>query len=201
MVRCSLALTDLHALTECSLFSPGRHPGSTLQTLCVYGKNRPTGPEAPAAVHNLGSHGHSRNQCRPAFVSVWVGGSPRLDPPGSVTLSVALVRWQQFGECLFCSEFSTCQGSDSISKTQSSPLFPKELKLLGRLPVGVYACLSSSNLRRETGALEMRGPAEAPGRQRAWAAGTGHSPSRVPHLCEERAFPADSIHTLTSGIT
>lgn len=124
MVRSSLALACTDRMLS---LLPGRYPGSTLQTLCVYGKNRPTGPEAPAAVHNLGSHGHSRNQCHPAFVSVWVGGSPRLDPPGSVTLSVALVHGQQFGECLFCSEFSTCQGSDSIGKTQSSPLFPKEL--------------------------------------------------------------------------
>ena len=36
-----------------SLSFPGRHPGSSLPALRVYGKNRPTCPTPPAAVHTL----------------------------------------------------------------------------------------------------------------------------------------------------
>lgn len=73
------------------LLLPGRHPGSTLQTLCVYGKNRPPGSKAPATVYALGSHGHARNLSHPASVRVWVRGSSRLDLLESVALSVALI--------------------------------------------------------------------------------------------------------------
>jgi hypothetical protein len=62
-----------------------------MQTLCVYGENRPTGPKAPATIYALGSHGLARNHSHPASVSVWFGGSSRLDLPESVSLSVALI--------------------------------------------------------------------------------------------------------------
>ena len=61
-----------------SLSFPGRHPGSSLPALRVYGKNRPTCPTPPAAVHTLGSHGYPRDKNHPATDGVWAGGRTRL---------------------------------------------------------------------------------------------------------------------------
>ena len=57
-----------------SLSFPGRHPGSSLPALRVYGKNRPTCPTPPAAVYTLGSHGYPRDKNHPATDGVWAGG-------------------------------------------------------------------------------------------------------------------------------
>ena len=61
-----------------SLSFPGRHPGSSLPALRVYGKNRPTCPTPPAAVHTLGSHGYPRDKNHPATDGVWAGGRTRF---------------------------------------------------------------------------------------------------------------------------
>ena len=63
-----------------SLSFPGRYPGSSLPALCVYGKNRPTCPTPPAAVHALGSHGYPRDKNHPTSDGVWAGGRTRLAP-------------------------------------------------------------------------------------------------------------------------
>ncbi|XP_061240804.1 acyl-CoA dehydrogenase family member 10-like isoform X1 [Bos javanicus] len=54
-----------------------RHPGSSLPALRVYGKNRPTCPTPPVAVHVLGSHGYPRDKNHPASEGVWAGGRTR----------------------------------------------------------------------------------------------------------------------------
>ena len=61
-----------------SLSFPGRHPGSSLPALRVDGKNRPTCPTPPAAVHVLGSHGYPRDKNHTASEGVWAGGRTRF---------------------------------------------------------------------------------------------------------------------------
>lgn len=131
---------------------PGRHPGSTLQTLCVYGKNRPTGSKAPATVYALGSHGHTRNQSHPASVGVWVRGSSRLDLPESVTLSVALIYDSSLGSP--GSVQNLPHAKDLKVLVRPSLSFPKEHGPLSRLPVSAYAFLSL--LSSEAGVLGRR---------------------------------------------
>jgi hypothetical protein len=89
---CGQRLIALASADVACLFPfPGRHPGSSLPTLHVYGKNRPTGSKAPTAVHTLGSHGYSGDQGHPASDCIWAGGRSRLGLPVWVTLSVGLV--------------------------------------------------------------------------------------------------------------
>ena len=70
-------VSDDVGLSLCFL---GRHPGSSLPALRVYGKNRPTCPTPPAAVHTLGSHGYPRDKNHPASEGVWAGGCTRFVP-------------------------------------------------------------------------------------------------------------------------
>lgn len=56
-----------------SLSFPGRHPGSSLPTVRVYGENRPACPTPPAAVRAFGSYGYSRDKSHSASDGVWAG--------------------------------------------------------------------------------------------------------------------------------